>query len=152
MRGAVLCGADCALVWKSESRCCCCSTNLGNHGKAGKEAATRRVQARHAATWEDVQELPRAQAFEPVRDSVDAGALGQKMGECARSTGVVDEEGEEEADQEEEVGGVWLVGSVDELRDGWRRSEATDARRLMQTEIDTVQQIWCRSRRRTHLN
>ena len=74
-------------------------------------------------------------------------ALGQ-------TAGVVDGEGEEEADQEEEeeVGGVWLVGSVDELRDGWRRSEATDARRLMQTEIDPVQQIWCRSRRRTHLN
>ena len=46
-------------------------------------------------------------------------------------------EEEEEADQEE-VGGVWLVGSVDEVRDGWRRSEATDAVRLMQTETDTV--------------
>ena len=63
----------------------------------------------------------------------------KKENALGQTAGVVDEVGEEETDQEEtEVRGVWLVGSFDEVRDGWGRRETTDAVRLMQTEIGTV--------------
>ena len=34
---------------------------------------------------------------------------------------------EEQTHQAEEVGGVWLVGSVEEVRHRWQQSELTDA-------------------------
>ena len=38
--------------------------------------------------------------------------------------------------QEEEVGGVWLVGGVEEVRDGWCQSLLTNAEELTQSEPD----------------
>ena len=85
-----------------------------------RKATARRVRARQAAARQEHRKFPRAQAnVDSVREVV---VSGRKRGNApGRGVGVVDEERDEEAHQEDGVGGVWPVGSTEAVRSERRR-------------------------------